>query len=262
MVALHSPVVAATLSLHGWDAAWLALAGLAAGIINGLAGGGTLITFPTLLALGAPALTANITSTVGILPGYVGGVTGFRREIADQWSRVTRLAPAAAAGAVVGSVLLLTTPEAAFATIAPWLVLFAASCFALQPIVTRLIEDHPEARSRPRALLVGTFLTSIYGGYFGAGLGVTLLALMALTLPDGLVRMSGLRSVLSVVANGIAAVVFIIHGSVAWDAAGIIAASCLIGGFAGSHLVRQLPAPILRGVIVVIGFATAIKLLA
>jgi uncharacterized membrane protein YfcA len=238
----------------------LAGAGAAAGVINGVAGGGTMVTFPTLLALGYPALTANVTSTVGIWPGYVGGLAGFRPEIVDQATHVRRLALPALAGAVAGSVLLLTTPSTAFRSLAPWLVLFAALLFAVQPLVARALARRQAHRARPAALAAGVFGASLYGGYFGAGLGVILLAVLGLTLPDTLARASGLRTALSVLVNGVAAAVFIARGPVVWGAAGIIAVCALGGGFAGAHVARRLPAPALRAVVVLIGLATFVAL--
>jgi uncharacterized membrane protein YfcA len=241
----------------------LLVAGVAAGIVNGIAGGGTVITFPTLLAVGYPAITANVTSTVGVMPGYVGGVTGFRREIHERRHLLARLVPVALLGAIGGSVLLLNTPASAFDRLAPYLILLAAILFAVQPLLSRWLRSERSEHSggnRPKTLLVGVFVTSIYGGYFGAGLGVMLLALLGLTLPDDLASMTGLRSVLSIVANGTAAVVFILRAHVVWDAAGLIAIGCLAGGFAGAHLVRTLPAPVIRAIVVAIGLGTAVKL--
>ena len=239
----------------------LVLAGAAAGVFNGVAGGGTLIAFPTLLAMGYPALTANVTTTVGIWPGYLGGVAGFRAEIADQGSRVRSLFPAAALGAIVGAALLLTTPSAAFARLAPWLVLFAAVLFAVQPLLLRRFaagtHEHP---TRRLLLFGGTFLTSVYGGYFGAAMGIMLLAVLGLALPDTLARTSGLRTVLSVLVNGIAAVVFVARAELAWGAVAALAVGSLVGGWAGAHMARRLPAPVLRVIVVAIGVATTVKL--
>lgn len=241
----------------------LAAAGVVAGIFNGVAGGGTLISFPVLLGLGYPALTANVTSTVGIWPGYLGSVAGFRAEIGDQRDRVRSLVPAACGGAIVGAALLLTTPSSDFDRLAPWLVLFASVLFAAQPVLVRLLggsgHDH---RTRRALLFGGTFLSAVYGGYFGAAMGIMLLAVLGLALPDTLARTSGLRSILSVLVNGVAAVVFLVHGSLAWDAVGLLAAGSLCGGWLGARIARRLPAPALRVVVIVIGVATAVKLLA
>ncbi|HUZ08614.1 MAG TPA: sulfite exporter TauE/SafE family protein [Acidimicrobiales bacterium] len=239
----------------------LLAAGFGAGVVNGVAGGGTLVSFPTLLAMGYPALTANVTNTVGIWPGYIGGVTGFRSEIGDQRSHLVEMAPLSLLGAVVGSVLLLTTPPSDFARLVPWLVLGASALFALQPVLARLLSRHEQARTRRALLVGGLFLTAVYGGYFGAGLGVMLLAVLGMTLPDTLARTSGLRMALSVLVNGVAALVFIVHGSIVWQAAAMLAIGSLFGGWAGALLARRLPATWLRVLIVAIGVATGVKLL-
>lgn len=256
----------ATLAVAGLSparATLVAVAGLAAGVVNGVAGGGTMVSFPSLLALGYPALTANMTSTVGIWPGYVGGIAGFREEIGDQRRTVVALAPAAVVGAACGAVLLLTTSQALFAHLAPWLVLGATVLFAVQPIVSRGLA-HVSGHHPTRRVLMqgGTFVTSVYGGYFGAGMGVLLLAVLGIALPDTLVRSSGLRAALSVVVNAVAALVFIARGTLVWDVVGLLAAGSLVGGWVGSTVARRLPAPALRAVVVVIGAATAAKLLA
>jgi hypothetical protein len=239
----------------------LVLAGVAAGVFNGVAGGGTLIAFPTLLAMGYPALTANVTTTVGIWPGYLGGAAGFRREIADQRSLLRPLAVAAGLGALVGAALLLTTPSAKFTQLAPWLVLFAAALFAIQPLLLRAFgpgtHDHPTRRA---LLFAGTFLTSVYGGYFGAAMGIMLLAVLGLALPDDLARTGALRTILSVLVNGVAALVFVARAELAWGAVALLALGSLLGGWAGAHLARRLPSPVLRAVVVAIGVATAVKL--
>jgi uncharacterized protein len=240
----------------------LVLGGVGAGIFNGVAGGGSLISFPLLLAIGYPALTANITNTVGIWPGYLASAAGFRREIGDQRSRLLRLTPVSLAGGIAGAVLLLTTSEATFADVVPWLVLGAAALFAVQPVLRRALDRgsvHP--RTRPVLLVVGVFAASVYGGYFGAAMGVMFLAVLGLALPVSIAHTSGLRAVLSMIVNGIAAVVFLIHGGLAWEAAGWLALGSLIGGFAGARLALALPAPALRVVVIVVGVGTAIKLL-
>jgi uncharacterized membrane protein YfcA len=240
----------------------IALAGVGAGIFNGVAGGGSLISFPVLLGLGYPALTANITNTIGIWPGYVASAAGFRKEVGDQRDRLLRLAPVALAGGIGGALLLLTTSNATFDSVVPWLVLGAAALFAAQPLLRRALDRggaHP--RTRPVLLYAGVFGASVYGGYFGAAMGVIFLAVLGLALPISLVHTSGLRAVLSMVVNGVAAIVFLLHGGLAWEAVGLLALGSLIGGFAGARLALSLPAPALRAVVVVIGVGTAVRLL-
>jgi uncharacterized protein len=241
---------------------WLLLGGLGAGFINGVAGGGSLISFPILLALGYPALTANVTNTVGIWPGYLGGAAGFRREISGQKDRLARLAPVGMVGGVVGAILLLTTSSATFSRLAPWLVLGASLLFAAQPLLQRALGGGTETPpSRPVLLIGGIFLASVYGGYFGAGMGVMLLAVLGLALPDSITRTSGLRTFLSIIINGVAAAVFLIHRGLAWDAVGLLAIGSLLGGWLGARVALSIPANALRIGVIVIGLGTAIKLL-
>jgi uncharacterized protein len=240
----------------------LLLAGLGAGIFNGVAGGGSLISFPILLGLGYPALTANITNTIGIWPGYVASAAGFRREIGDQSRRLLHLTPVGLAGGVTGAVLLLTTPTSTFDDVVPWLVLGAGALFAAQPLLRRALDRgaaHP--RERPVVLVAGVFVASVYGGYFGAAMGVMFLAILGLALPLSLAHTSGLRTVLSMIVNGVAAVVFLVHGGLAWEAVGLLAAGSLAGGYAGARLALALPASALRVVVILIAVGTAVKLL-
>ncbi|MGO8862428.1 MAG: sulfite exporter TauE/SafE family protein [Acidimicrobiales bacterium] len=256
--------VVGTTSLGSSHVVLLLLGGLGAGVFNGVAGGGSLISFPLLLALGYPALTANITNTVGIWPGYVGGAAGFRKEISGQRERLVSLGAVAALGGIAGALLLLTTSSAAFRSIVPWLVLGASILFAVQPLLKRALGGtaHTPPRTRPILLAGGTFAASVYGGYFGAGLGVMLLAILGLALPDSIVRTSGLRTALSILVNGVAAVVFLIHGGLAWEAVGLLAAGSLVGGWVGARVALSIPPWALRAVVVAIGLATAVKLLA
>ena len=252
-----------TASLSSSHVVLLVLGGVGAGIFNGVAGGGSLISFPLLLALGYPALTANITNTVGIWPGYAGSAAGFRKEISGQRNHLVNLTPVAALGGVAGAILLLTTSSALFRTLAPWLVLGASILFALQPLLRRALggSAHSPPRTRPLLLAGGTFAASIYGGYFGAGLGVLLLAILGLALPDSILRTSGLRTALSILVNGVAAVVFLIHGGLAWEAVGLLAIGSLAGGWIGARIALSISATALRVVVVVVGLATVVKLL-
>jgi uncharacterized protein len=252
--------------LSAGQEAFLALAGLGAGLVNGAAGGGTLLSFPALLAVGYPALTANVTSTVGIWTGYLGGTAGFRQEVVSQKARVRALAATVVTGALAGGVLLLTTPSRDFRAVAPYLLLVACALFAAQPLVrSRLAARHEQSRTAgPHGLLLqaGTFLAAVYGAYFGAGLGVVLLAVLGTALPDDLVRVNGLRSVLALVVNTVAVIVFVAHAHVAWGAAGLMTGAALVGGYVGSRLARAVPTALLRVVVIALGLATAITLLA
>ena len=244
----------------------LVLAGFGAGLINGAAGGGTLVSFPALLALGYPATVANVTSTVGIWTGYLGGAAGFRAELVSQRRRLVALGPAGLAGGVLGAVLLVLTPNAVFRELAPLLILGACALFAIQPWLSTKVRSgaHPEPaddRDQPMGALVGTFLAAIYGGYFGAGLGVILLAVLGFAIDDELVRINGLRSVLALLVNSVAVVVFAVGADVAWGAAGVLAVASLLGGYVGASVARRLPAPLLRAVIIAIGTVAALRLL-
>jgi uncharacterized membrane protein YfcA len=240
----------------------LLLAGVIGGIFNGVAGGASLITFPILLGLGYPALTANITNTIGIWPSYLGSATAFRREIGDQARRLARLTPVALAGGIGGALLLLTTSPGTFDDVVPWLILGAAVLFGLQPILRRALDrDSLHPRTRPVLLVAGVFVASVYGGYFGAAMGVMFLAVLGLALPVSLAHTNGMRAVLSIVVNGVAAVVFLVHGGLAWAAVGWLALGSLAGGYVGARLALVLPATVLRVAVVVIGVGTAVKLL-
>jgi uncharacterized membrane protein YfcA len=255
-------VTAVLVAVSGpWREAFLAVAGLGAGFVNGVAGGGTLVSFPVLLALGLPAVRANVTSTIGIWPGYLGGVAGFRPEIRDQLDRLRELAPVAVVGAVAGSVLLLVTPSHAFSRAAPYLVLVACGLFALQPLLAKRLAASGGSQ-RQFFAQGGTFVACVYGAYFGAGLGVILLAILGIAIPDRLVRTSGLRSMLSLGVNTIAAVVFSIAAHVAWSYAGVLAVTSLVGGYAGARFARRVPTGPLRILIILIGLAAAARLLA
>jgi uncharacterized protein len=255
--------VLATTSFSASHVVFLLLGGLGAGVFNGVAGGGSLISFPLLLALGYPALTANVTNTVGIWPGYAGSAAGFRQEISGQRKRMVDLSPVAALGGIAGAILLLTTSSATFRSLAPWLVLGASILFAAQPLLRRALDggSHAPPRTRPVLLTGGTFVASVYGGYFGAGLGVMLLAVLGLALPDSIARTSGLRTALSMLVNGVAAAVFLIHGGLAWKAVGLLAAGSLVGGWLGARVALSISATALRIVVVAVGLATVVKLL-
>jgi uncharacterized membrane protein YfcA len=242
-------------------AAYLA-AGLAAGVFNAIAGGGTLVCFPTLLAFGVPAVTANVTSAVGIVPSYFGSVHGFRAELSDQLPRIRRLLPTALVGSAVGAFLLLSAPAASFRQVAPWLVGAATLLFALQPrIVKRLSSLHDEHPTRQLLAQAGTFAVAVYGGYFGAGMSIMLLTVLSISLTDSLIRINGLRAVVCVFISIVSATIFIFHGHVLWPAALCLAAGTLPGGWLGAHIARFLSPAWLRLAVVVFGTATTIGLL-
>jgi hypothetical protein len=249
-------------AIHGVARESVLLAiGVLAGIANGIAGGGTLFTFPVLLGLGLPALTANVSSSVGLLPSYVAGIAGFRSRLTERRSVLVALSPACVLGALVGTALLLGGTPATFRTVVPWLIGIATLLFAVQPLVVRAVasvpHDHP---TRGVLLQVGTFAVAIYGGYFGAGVGIMLLAVMGLALPDDLGTLSGLRSTLSLLINAVAALVFVVRGHLAWDVVVCLWIGSAIGGIGGTALVKSLRPSLLRAVIIVIGAATTLRL--
>ncbi len=239
----------------------LAGAGFGAGGVNAVAGGGSLISFPALLAAGYPSVTANVTNSVAVLPGYVGGSLAYRPELSGQRARIRALAPTSVAGTAAGAALLLLSPASLFDAVVPWLILAACALLALQPRAAAIAQRKRGRRgSTPIALHGGLFLAAVYGGYFGAGLGIMLLALLGILLPDDLQRLNALKGVLSLVIALVAAVVFAIFGPIAWDAALVVGAASLVGGAAGVRVARRLPAAVLRGVVIAYGVVVAIAL--
>ena len=238
-------------------------AGLAAGTINTIVGSGSLITFPTLLAVGYPAVTANVTNTVGLVPGVVSGSVGYRRELTGQRPRLLVLGVPAVAGGITGAVLLLVLPGSVFRQIVPVLILVACGLVLAQPALSRRLAARrgSEERHGGVGLYASVFATGVYGGYFGAAQGVMLIALLAIFLSDDLQRLNGAKNVLALLINGVAAVVFIAVAHVAWGAAGLLAAGSVIGGQVGATVGRRLSPVLLRTVIVVVGVAVSIDLL-
>lgn len=227
-----------------------------------MAGGGSLLTFPALLAAGYPALTANVTNAVAVLPGYLGGSVGYRRELRGQGRRARALGLTAAVGAVAGALLLLVTPASVFERAAPILILLACALLAVQPRLTTWLDARRDGAA-PAALPAHalTLLTCVYGGYFGAGLGILLLAVMGLFLREDLQRVNALKGLLSLVVGTVTALTFAALGPVAWEAAAPMAAASLAGGNLGVSLARRLPPRLLRGGIIVCGTAVAVALL-
>jgi uncharacterized membrane protein YfcA len=236
----------------------LGVAGLLGGAVNSVAGGGSLISFPALLAVGYPGVTANMTNTVALWPGYVGGSVAYRRELEGQRSRAMGLATTCVLGGLAGSVLLLTTPASVFKRAVPWLILLACALFALQPLATRALTKRqaPSKEHRSLGLHVAVFLAAIYGAYFGAGLGIVLLAVLGLAIPDSLQKLNGLKQVLSVVINSVAVVAYGVFGPVAWTAVAIMAVASLVGGRLGGGFARRLSPILLR--VLVLGFGVTV----
>ena len=243
------------------DAFLLAGAGLLAGGVNAVAGGGSLILFPALVASGYGTLAANVTNSVALWPGYVGGVAGFRQELAGQRARVVSLAVTAVLGAVVGCVLLLATPASAFDTVVPFLVLAASLLLAAQPRVSRMVgPPNADHRASGKVLYPTVGLAAVYGGYFGGALGVILLGVLALTVHDSLRRLNGLKAALSLVVASVTVVAFGLFGPVDWAAVALIAPATLVGGFVGAKVARRLDDRALRWAVVVFGVVVAVLL--
>ncbi len=237
------------------------VAALAAGIINALAGGGTLITFPVLTALGIPAVVANVTNTVALCPGYLGGTYAQRRDLKGQKKRLGVLIPAGIIGGVAGGFLLLQTGEKIFRELVPYLILFASLILAMQGnlkkwLIKRITSRKPGQDS---FISIATIVPSaIYGGYFGAGLGVIILAALGLFIEENLVRLNALKQLISLAVNVAAALFFVFSGKVFWLVAAIMAVSALIGGSIGGKLAGKLKPEILRWVVVTIGIVVSV----
>ncbi len=259
----------------------IGLAGLLAGGANAIAGGGTLISFPALLAIGMPPVAANITSHVGLISGYAGGAVGYRRELQQQGPRIRALCVAAMAGGITGAVVLLVTPDRSFRIIVPYLVLLSCALMAVQPHVGGWLAQRRRAAASvvtgtaPAVLGTATagprdrtggvtpsvhgavFVAGVYGSYFGAGLGVLLLAVLGILLDDDLQRLNGLKTVLSLAVNAVGVLVFLVVGRVGWQAAGILFVTAYLGGLLGARFARRLRPALLRGCVVVLGVAVA-----
>jgi uncharacterized membrane protein YfcA len=234
------------------------LAGMAAGTINVVVGSGTLVTFPTLLAFGVPPVTANVSNTIGLVPGVASGVVGYRRELRGQRARVVRLGSASLAGGVVGALLLLVLPSGAFRSIVPALILVGLVLVVLQPRISAWVDSrHEGARGElgPWWVWPAVFVTGVYGGYFGAAQGVILMGVLGIGIADTMQRLNGVKNVLAGLVNGVAGVIFLVVADVNWTAVALIAAGSVVGGQLGATVGRRLAPVVLRVVIVVVGLA-------
>jgi uncharacterized membrane protein YfcA len=243
----------------------VAAAGLAAGGINAVVGSGTLVTFPVLLAVGLPPVTASVSNSLGLVPGNVAGAVGYRRELTGQRRLLLLLMPASVLGAVTGAFLLLHLPAEAFETIVPVLVGLAVVLVATQPLLQRLnaiknvltsgVNAVGMGRGRRAALLAGAYATGTYGGYFSASQGILQIGVFGLLLPEPLQRLNAIKNVLTSGVNAVAAVTYILVASdrVDWAAAGLVASGSVVGGYLGGRFGRKLPPTVLRTTIVVLG---------
>jgi uncharacterized membrane protein YfcA len=237
-------------------------AGLAAGAVNTIVGSGTLITFPVLIGFGYDPVVANVSNTVGLVPGSVAGAIGYRPELVGQRKRAIRLAFASGLGGIVGAVLLLVLPGSAFKTIVPAFIAIALVLVVVQPRVARWVASRRE--EAPEHVgpfgLAGLFVGGVYGGYFGAAQGIIIIAILGLALNESLQRMNAVKNILAGLTNLVAAVIFIAVADVAWDAAVLIAFGATIGGHLGARYGRRLPPPALRALIVGVGCFAIVKL--
>ena len=248
------------------------LAGTAAGAINAVVGSGSLITFPTLVALGWPPLVANVSNNIGLVPGSFSSVHGYRRELRGQRSRLVRLVPASAVGSLAGSVLLLTLPSDVFDRVVVVLIVVALALVVSQPFIARRLASRRAAadttdatdgatREIDAALVVLVAAAGVYGGYFGAAQGIILVATLGIFLVDGLQRLNACKNVLAATVNTVAAVVFIATTTVDWAVVAVIAVGSTIGGQVGSRFGRRLDPRWLRALIVVVGLSALARLL-
>src|SRR3954453_20837167 len=243
----------------------VALAGLAAGSINAVVGSGTLVTFPVLLAVGLPPVTATISNSLGLVPGNLTGAIGYRRELRGQRRLLVRLFPASVLGALTGAFLLLHLPAAAFEAIVPALVALAVVLVAVQPLLQRGLaagraragttDEAHLGRGRLAALVAGAYATGTYGGYFAASQGVLQIGIFGLLLHESLQRLNAIKNVLTLAVNAVAAGAYVVVATdrVDWRAAGLVAAGSLLGGYVGARFGRRLPSAVLRGAIVALG---------
>lgn len=239
----------------------LAAAGFLAGALNAAAGGGSLISFPALIAVGYPPLTANVTNNIAVAPGYVTGATGYRRELRGQGHRILPLTVASAIGSLVGVGLILISSQSAFESIVPFLVLAACVLLAFQPAITRRLEEHSGDRNRPGSgVLAGQALAAVYGGYFSAALGVVVLAVLGLAFDDTLQRLNALKALLQLIIGAVSAVGFALVTPVAWTAVAVVAPASVVGGEVGARLARRVSDRALRVGIVTYGVACAVWL--
>ncbi len=240
----------------------IALAALAAGAVNAIAGGGTLISFPALMAAGVPAVAANVTNTVALVPGYLGATFAQVKDLRGQGGRLRLLVPTAVLGGLAGGLLLLSTSERLFRELVPWLILLACGLLASQERVRRWVNARATrqthaGRDRPWVILP-VFAAAVYGGYFGAGLSVIVLAVLALVYDDTLTRLNGLKQAIAFSVNVAAAGFFLFSGRVVWQAAAVMAVGALIGGALGGRLASRIAPAVLRRAVVGIGVVVAL----
>lgn len=253
--------------MSGWEFAAIGLAGFWAGMINTIVGSGTLVTFPTLLFFGYPAVTANVSNSLGLVAGGVSGAWGYRHEIGGLGATLARLAPVSLIGAVIGALLLLVLPPSAFEAIVPVLILLGLLLVIFGPRINTWARRHHTSHAltpgRWVALVAGILVAGVYGGYFGAAQGVILVGVMSVLLPHGVQAINGIKNVLGLIVNFVAAVVFLLvePSVIDWWVVLAIAIGSLLGGVVGARVGRALPPWLLRTVIIVVGVVAIVYLL-
>jgi uncharacterized membrane protein YfcA len=249
-----------------WEVLAILLAGVWAGTINTVVGSGTLVSFPVLVAVGLPPVTANVSNSLGLVPGSVSGAWGYREELRGQGSRLRWLLPATTLGGVLGAVLLLRLPASAFDAVVPVLIGFGVVLLFFGPRISRAVLARHEQRGGVPELGVwwlwpGVLATGVYGGYFGAAQGVLLMALLGIGIDDDVQRHNALKNVLAAMVNAVAAVIFIAVGDVDWRAVVVLGVGAIIGGILGAAVGRRLSPMLMRGVIVVVGVVALVAFL-
>jgi uncharacterized membrane protein YfcA len=244
----------------------LVAASFGGGVMNALAGGGTILTYPTLLWLGESAIVANATSTVALWPGAASSLFGYRRDVLDHKGWLKTLFLPSLLGGALGAVLLLKTPSEAFRKMAPFLILFATGLFMLRGVVARFLgsaSEHAEGRTPARLALavVFQFFVAVYGGYFGAGIGILMLAVLGFLGLSNIHAANGLKNFFGMCINGVAAAYFIVRGAVDWRAAIVMVVGATLGGYAGSRFALRIGQGRVRAAVIVIGFGVAAILL-
>ena len=248
--------------MSAWHALAIFAAGIAAGTINTVVGSGTLITFPTLLAFGYSPITANVSNTIGLVPGSVSGAVGYRNELSGQRDRLLVFGAAALCGGILGSILLLVLPASAFKAIVPFFIGVALVLILLQKQINRALGNRRRGAGQGvhPAAIAGTFACGIYGGYFGAAQGILMMSVLGLSIDDSLQRLNAVKVITTGLTNLVAGVVFVIAAHIAWDVAGLIAGGSIIGGVLGARYGRRLSPGALRILIVVVGIVAIVRL--
>lgn len=245
-----------------WEALAILAAGFGAGAVNAVVGSGTLFTFPVLLALGYPPITATVSNTIGLAPGSLSGAYGYRRELRGQRGRVLRLGVMSLLGALGGGVLLINLPSGVFERVVPVLIAAACLLIILQPRISAWARARRPARpDGGRLLPFGVLGAGVYAGYFAAAQGIVLMSLLGTAVDDDVQRLNALKNCLAFTVNATAALFYTVFASPAWEAAALIAAGSVLGGYAGASLGRRLKPVALRGLIVAVGLTAAVQLL-